>query len=269
MNVKLKIFMLSAVGLILNTRIVEAENCSLTLNCSKLGYSLTETNCENDIIRCPFDASKVSCKKKAMTKTCDTEGDILYANRTCAVSSSKVDPLLLPVGVVFNVDKRLAIALSDVKQDGSVGSEKMNWSSSYCVTPNLESCGSRSLTTCGTYGQMNSQAILASTCDGNTYAANAANNYAPSTCTSAFCQKGKWFLPSMGELTDIYNAKRKINIALGYLVNQGATELQEAQYWSSNRYGSEESWVFIMDTGGKIDLSKNRHTAYVRPIVQY
>ena len=239
----------------------QAQTCVMPPSCEDLGYTMTEVNCVNAdmVLKCPTDLSKVFCEEKII-KTCDTVGDILYGDGTCAVSASKLVSNLTPIGVVFDVDNRLAVALTDVKQDGSAGSETMDWSENYCDIPDLWNCTRKNAMNCETNGESNTEIILESTCSGPTYAANATYNYEVS---------GKWFLPSMRELYTIYSNKSVINNTLTLLSSVGARQLLEEDfYWSSNEDSENNAWSFRMSDG--IAGSGNKfYDYYVRPVVAF
>ena len=171
-----------------------AIECVPTPDCTTLGYTKTESECTgaNLVLKCPFNDSKVACS--AVTVTYEPKvGYILYSDKTF---SPNVEAGKTPIGVIFDEENRLAVALTDVKKDGSAGSEVMSWSSSsssYCDTPGLENCKKSNtlITTCGLDGRANTDTILASTCNGTTYAANAVNSYQVSGCSKDFCRQGK------------------------------------------------------------------------------
>lgn len=58
---------------------------------------------------------------------------------------------------------------------------------------------------------------------------------------------GKWWLPSLGEMTMIYANMTKINYALS-LIN-GATQLAETAYWTSTEYSSTLAWSLYLGIG--------------------
>ena len=76
-------------------------------DCSALGYTKTESYCDGDIIRCPFDTSKVFCKEKEVYVM--AAGDILFSDKTTA--KYLTDDSKTPIGVVVDPSRRLAIAL--------------------------------------------------------------------------------------------------------------------------------------------------------------
>ena len=245
-------------------------------------------NCRNQtavITSCPTNANCTyfaDCKSKVQSWSCNSGyeksgnscvqaikvGSIVYGDGTISneVLSSKT-----PVGVVFDVENRLAVALTDVKNDGSPGKEYIYWSSSYCDTPNLENCTDKStaITTCGTNGRANTNAILASTCNGTTYAANAVNSYQIIGCSKDFCQRGKWFLPSIKELYTIYSNMSTINNTLSSLSSKGASQVQEYTYWSSTENSNSTAWRLSMSIGDTYHNGKSNNPYYARPVVKY
>ena len=54
---------LLAAGFSLLAGTAAAQTC-VANNCAALGFTKSASNCEGDIIRCPFDTSKVFCKEK-------------------------------------------------------------------------------------------------------------------------------------------------------------------------------------------------------------
>ena len=246
----------------------QAQTCIMPPSCEDLGYTKTEANCANAdmILKCPTDLSKVTCQ---MNPVPCTVGDILYGDGYC-YKDGQAPANISPIAVVFDVANRLAVALTDVKKDGSAGSETMYWSSSTCDSPNLENCTSSItvIATCGTDGRANTDVILASTCNG-TYAANAVNAYQTSNCSADFCQKGKWFLPSAKELNTIYSFKSAINNTLSLLSSIGASNLTGNFYWSSTKYDKYSAWVLLMVNGDKGTYGKYRESFYVRPVLAF
>ncbi len=182
-----------------------------------------------------------------------------------------------PIGVVFDTANRLAVALTDVKKDGTAGSETMEWSSSYCDTPGLQNCTATEIPygtnltpiTCGVDGRLNTNAILASSCNGTTYAATATNNYQPTGCTKDFCKKSKWFLPSFRDLQNIYLQKTQVEASLTLLKSNGATDIGTKYYWSSTEYNGYGAWLFTMSNGFRNYYTKNSNRESVRPVIAY
>ena len=259
--------LLTALGLIFSSANSFATECTPAPDCASLGYNKTLTDCEGlATIKCQFDTSKVLCKDLSITCTV---GTVLGNDQKC-YAANNLPTSVKPVGIVFDVVNRLAVALTDVKKDGSAGSEAMLWSSEQCDISALKNCSSSSkLLTCGIDGRTNTDAILASNggCSGTTYAANAVNAYQPSNCTSDFCKKGKWFLPSYRDLNTMYEFEEIINNSLTLITSQGASNL--GYYWSSTEYDENDAWRFQINGGFKDYGPKNGLNHYVRPVVKY
>ena len=250
-------------GLTLVTSNAQALECTPTPDCGSLGYTKTEADCQGAdvVLKCPYNTKQVAC---LLSNVSSTPLEILYGDGTV---SNKVIVGKTPIGVVFDAENRLALALTNVKQDGSAGSEEMQWSSNTCDIPNLEECWDETtvLTSCGVDGRANTDAILASTECGTTYAADAVNAYNPGNCGADFCKQGKWFLPSLRDLNTISSKKTEINNSLTLLASQGASTLGENDhYWSSTVYSNPYAWRLHMLMGNKSsDYKYVIH--YVRP----
>ena len=251
------------IGLIFaNTNALGA--CTSIPDCGALGYTMTAADCSGQAsVKCPFNSSKMLCAK---TERVANVGDILYGDGSTSaslVSGKKA------IGVVFDAQNRLALALTDVKQNGSAGSEAMGWATNHCDIIFMENCENNETTSCGIDGRANTDEILASVCLGTTFAASAVDNYQSSNCTASFCQKGLWFLPSLKDLNTIYGAKSKINSTLSSLSSQGATKLLDDGYWSSTEHSYPYVWFIDMKNGELLFNEKIYFIMYARPAIKY
>lgn len=75
---------------------------------------------------------------------------------------------------------------------------------------------------------------------------------------------GKWWLPSLGEMTMIYANMTKINYALS-LIN-GATQLAETWYWTSTEYSSTYVWFLDLNYGDAGIIPKAANQSRVRAV---
>ena len=195
-------------------------------------------------------------------------GDIVYGDGTVA---SSLVPGKTPIGIVFDLENRLAVALTNVKKDGAAGNERLYWSNLECDVPNLRNCNSSAeVTYCGIDGRANTDAILASTCN-NIEAANAVNAYEPSGCSKDFCKKTKWFLPSMRDLNTLYNRKSIVGTTLDLLYNIGAVGFKE-WYWSSTEKNSSDAWRMNLSEGRADEAHKRPagfNYQFVRPVLAF
>ena len=136
-------------------------------------------------------------------------------------------------------------------------------------------------------GKYNTDMIVNQIGDDGAVAA-ACKNYTPdaSLTNNADFGKGQWYLPSIGELTDMYgydysamdmtigygtsgavgDNKAKINAALNALQNKGvdAKALTNGWYWSSSESDSVGSWLLHPSSGYRISAIRI-YTHYVRP----
>ena len=268
-NYKYCIMFTGMLSLLMSSSEGMALNCTATPDCASLGYTMDVSKCAGAALKCPWDLSKVVCKEKEEV----TVGAVVYGDGTVSkgIISGKS-----PIGLVFDTANRLALALTDVKKDGTAGSEGMKWSSIDYDIPSLMNCSVSDIPTgsnltpisCGVDGKDNTNKMLAcgSSC-GGTPAATAVNNYQPADCTKDFCKKTKWFLPSLKDLQNIYLQKTQIDVPLMLLSGSGATSLGAKHYWSSTEYTYYGAWAFGMSSGRSWYDKYN--TYYVRPIVKF
>lgn len=243
--------------------------CTPAPDCASLGYTKDVSQCAGAALKCPWDMTKAACKEKAQ----EASLSVLYGDGTV---SKEIITGKTPIGIVFDTDNRLAVALTDVKKDGTAGSEQMQWSSIKCDIPGLQNCkypdirDGLNLTpiTCGVDGRLNTNAILANTCSGTTYAATAANNYQPAGCAKDFCKRSKWFIPSMRNFQDMYLQKTHIENLLVRLNVLEVNALGVKVYWSSTESGKDVEWTTRMEEGTGHSYDK-RSSAYLRPVLAY
>ncbi len=134
-------------------------------------------------------------------------------------------------------------------------------------------------------GRANTAAALAQLGDKVLAAKATTLFYAPGVeADDATFGQGKWYLPSIGELMDVYGYdaeaiedgdgtsgmtgtnKTAINNALQTLKSKGvaAEKLQNTYYWSSSESSSTNSWKLDMTNGGRNILNKNGSSGFVR-----
>ena len=268
MNRKSALILGGVLGAFFSTSAIAALNCTASPDCASLGYTMSAADCTDGVkVACPTDTSKVFCKT-VQPVTCIV-GSILGGDQFCY--KDKLPDNVKPVGIVFDTDNKLAVALTDINSSGSAGSSAMYWSTSYYDIPALGNCtSSTDLTTCGVDGRANTMDIwLCGSSCGSTPAAGATKSYEPSGCSKDFCKKTKWFLPSMRDLITLYDAKSYVNASLSLTASSGATGLSLSHfYWSSTEYNSDVAWAMYMNDGGRLHRNKN-YTEYVRPVVKY
>lgn len=138
-------------------------------------------------------------------------------------------------GIVFWVDGSGQHGLVCAKNDQSAG---VRW---YAGTyTNTMARGDGPLS-----GEMNTAIIIANqgNGDGNTYAARICNEL---QITEGGKTYGDWYLPSLGELTLIYENRTLISATA---ISNGGSSVSEGDYWSSTEKdnGTAWAWYFNMD----------------------
>ena len=184
-------------------------------------------------------------------------GDILYSDKSfsAGVLSGKK-----AIGVIFDADNRLAIALDQTS---------LYWSTERVDIPVLGNCNVAF--SCSTNGKQNTAAIIdyatSSGKAGQYPAAEYCTSYKPSTVyqDEDWYGAGQWFLPSMKELKTLYNSMEVVNASLQRV---NATTLSSSHYWSSTEEDDNNAWWFRMSGGGTNSSVKNS-TYYVRPVLAF
>ena len=101
-------------------------------------------------------------------------------------------------------------------------------------------------------GRANTTAIINGSTSSNVtntedYAAGFCNRYSRTNANGKGMTAGKWWFPSMGEMTMIWANFDKINYALSKI--SGATLLQESWYWTSTQNSANYAWPLNMNDG--------------------
>ena len=234
-----------------------AQTCVTPPSCETLGYTDTADKCDGDaMVKCPFDTSKVFCRSYPTTKTetCDTIGDILLDDKSCAIDINNLDPIRTPIGVVFDVSRKLAIAL----EQGS----SLKWASSQLDIPGLTNYRDKTAAQGDYNGKSNTSKIIAHR-NSNRYETPAVD-YCYNYVTTG-TKKGDWYLPALGELQLIYKNRSTLNNSLSKV---GGTQLETNWYWSSSEYNSYNAWIFDFYLGSW-SANNKYNSVYVRPVLAY
>lgn len=283
---KLYIILLSSICVsLLPLRETNAElNCTATPDCAELGYTMTTSDCKNlQMAVCPTDSTKVFCKKplteassgsstaKTISPVTCAVGTIIGGNGSCY--ATELPEGVLPVGVVFDTSNRLAVAITDIKADGTPGREYVVWATVEKYDTAIADCQYDSETlspdSCATDGRANTDVMLKATGGGTYEAAQAVNKYEPEGCTAPFCKKTKWFIPSLKEWRTLYKQNTKVEMGLALVVPDKWAMLTG----TNTRHSSNESdrgYTYRFDPGCA-SISETRKTSkeYLRPIVKY
>jgi len=257
-------------------------NCTETPDCASLGYTMSTDDCKNlQHAKCPSDSTKVFCKKHLADSSNGTSrqinpvtcavGSIIAGNGSCY--AEKLPEGISPAGIVFDTTNRLAVAVSNIMEDGSAGDKAMSWSTVDGYDSGITNCSDEynafvSPESCAIDGRTNTNIMLKATGGGTYTAAQAVNKYEPAGCTAAFCKKTKWFIPSIKEWRIIYKQRYKVDVGLVAMLEFGAVNLVENYYHSSNENHNGKIYRFSPKDGG-IDASRKTYSGYLRPVVKY
>ena len=78
-------------------------------------------------------------------------------------------------------------------------------------------------------------------------------------------QYSDWYLPSLGELNDLWNNLKVVQKALDSDGNGATTALLKQRYWSSSEYSNNTAWYFSFGNGNSYFYNKSM-TYFVRAV---
>ena len=231
---------LLAAGFSLLAGTAAAQTC-VANNCAALGFTKSASNCEGDIIRCPFDTSKVFCKEKKVYAP--KPGDILYSDGTI---SDSVIASKTPVGIVayVNGSNGFAVSLTEVSK---------TWSSGYEDVSCLTNYSSSSTAMTDMNGKTNTMCLVNYSGSYSYPAAEYCNTF--SAVSNGKGSSG-WYLPAAGELYSMSFSYGAINLGLQKL---SKTQISSSYYWSSSEYANAyayDAWVVRPSDGGVYHYGK-------------
>ena len=183
-------------------------------------------------------------------------GDILYSDKTCS-SSSITSNGKIPIAIVFEPTKRLAIALN-------VSTRKIwqhNDGLEYDDIPNLANITSTTNAENDWQGKENTRTAI-KFC--NTTNLCPAFEYVNSYKTEG-TQAGDWYLPAAGELKAITDNINMLNISLKN-IGQNTLSTSGDYFWSSSEYSNKNAWCF---DNKKITYCGKYYNSYTIPVLAY
>ena len=248
--------------------------CTPTPDCASIGY--TETSCEGDSLKCPFDITKLYCIPCDSSFKYDCSGDNItggtgsacggkYVSCECSgrgVFNNGTCPQSCMVGMIYYSDRTCSTELDNsktaigvvVKDNELVMSNKkssnMYWSNAYTDT-SLTNYSSSTDAKTDFNGKANTAVIVVAhpteTVDNN--AAIYCNSYSTEGTNA-----GDWYLPAAGELYSYmyvnWNSKLSATATkLGWSLS--------AHFWSSSEYSSNRAWIVGSSYGGVNDSHKS------------
>jgi len=249
--------------------------CTPSPDCANMGY--TETSCEGDSLKCPFDISKLFCIPCDSSYKYDCNGDNItggvgsacngkYASCACSGGGEFNNgscPQSCTVGMIYYSDKscssnydssKTAIGVV-VKDNELVLSQKksstMYWSNAYTDT-SLTNYESDTDAKTDFNGKSNTAVIVAAHPSETT--SNNAAIYC-NTYTTAGTSAGDWYLPAAGELYSyVYGNYSAINTAMTAI---GWTFGDSVYFWSSSENSNTYAWPVFSDDGHMPSLYKD------------
>ena len=187
-------------------------------------------------------------------------GDILYSDKKCYLGGMLAGKT--PIGVVFDADRRTAIALSTTEEFWSRETEKVD-------IPGLTNIEDDYKAKQDFNGKANTAAIKAYNSSLENYpAAYYAYNY-KTTGTNV----GEWYLPALGELNTVYSNKDYMNYALSLVGKKDIPT--NISHWSSSEYShwsfsnSDGSAWYLTFRDGFFNAADKYTIKYVRPVLAF
>ena len=157
-------------------------------------------------------------------------GDILYSDKKCYLGGMLAGKT--PIGVVFDADRRTAIALESSPSD-------IGWSTEYENIPgitNMEKPQAQQ----DFNGKENTATVIAYVRDsGKDLSEYPAFEYVYNYKTTG-TNAGEWYLPTLGELNAVYSNKDYMNYALSLLGKKDIPTYN--YYWSSSENSNDFAW---------------------------
>ena len=230
----------------------EDITCTLTKDCTDLGYTST-TSCDNGV-KCPWGEAWFC--PPSPSEVCEI-GSVLYSDMTCYKEAQAGKT---PIGVVVYVDGLgggQALALNSVNNGTSYqwGGYGANVSSLPDYT--TEATAAADYTSC------ENSKIIMTVGNSSTYRAVWAANEYSTEGTSA----GDWCLPAAGIFTSYYNSQEAINT--GFSRANGIQFTTSTKAWSSSESISNGAWYSYFSTSYGLDRSGKGNFSEVRPVIEF
>ena len=229
-----------------------AQTCATVPTCDELGYDLSETDCSGKkALKCPFDNTKFYCPDGRGSDTLSV-GDILFSDMTTGP-----DPVSgkTPIGIVFDVTKRLAIALKT--------EQKLWMTDMFKDVDTLTNTNNSSVAIADWQGKSNTAKVVAY-CNANGYSCPAFDYV--SSYKTAGTKAGDWYLPAVGELNVISGYRGMLNIALPKV---GGAMFPSSYHWSSSEESYSNAWQQRMSDSQISNGRKDQSSSYVRPVLAF
>ena len=244
---------------------VWAATCTATPECASLGYKYSQEECPRGGLKCPTGDGYYCPTPRPKCNI----GDIFYTDNTCvAAANHDTSKTVLGIVVYVNADGigGQIMAPWPIDTNGnktSSNSTKMIWGGYGTDILDLPNYTSRE-TAMKDYDSCGNTDKIVAAGGASTYpAAWATRKYAPTTETA-----GKWCLPAVGIMTNIYNNQDAIQTAISKV---GGVSYPSCCTWSSSEYSSNHAWDSeFYNNGLDIYIKKNiSGNIYVRPVLEF
>ena len=249
--------------------------CTPTPDCASIGY--TETSCEGDSLKCPFDITKMMCMPCDSSFRYDCAGANVvgvgntcngkYASCSCSdaeytFSNGECIGPKCPVGYIYYSDKScsadldnsktaIGIVVKDDKYIAALNVPDMKWASNTSTDVSGITNITSSEAKTDYNGKANTLAIL------EAYPSDTTSNNAAIYCNSystAGTSAGDWYLPALGEVYDyIYTNYAKVKAGW----DKVGTTISDSIFWSSSEYNLNGAWYVISSNGNVNGSNKN------------
>jgi len=265
MSPRMTIMMWILVSSLTMTNMAQAE-CTPAPDCANMGY--TETSCNGDSLKCPFDISKLFCIPCDSSYKYDCNGDNMtggvgdacggkYASCACSRGGEFNNgscPQNCTVGMIYYSDKscssnydssKTAIGVV-VKDNELVLSKKkswITWASNASVDTSLTNM-SQSQAQADFNGKSNTAVIVAA------YPSDTSSNNAAIYCntySTAGTSAGDWYLPAAGELYS-YVYGNYSTLEPVYVDSFGWSDFNW-YFWSSSEDDYNDAWLVNSTSG--------------------
>lgn len=268
---------------ILSTSIVRAE-CVPTPDCAEIGY--TESSCDGDSLKCPFDTSKLLCIPCDSMYKHDCQGSNYvggignpcknkYIDCSCVIGAIKDDGNCIcnnqcSVGAIYYSDGTCSDCVFSNKQaigviikDNNIAMALLRtwvyWSYGYSDVTNLTNITTDTNAKSNYTGTNNTTIIVnmfGANADINTNAGVFCYNYAPAGLEEL---KNRWYLPSAGEFFSyVY---KNYEIISSTLVNKLGWGSFTETFWTSNEYDTHYAWQINIANGNVFTKYKYEYSA--------
>ncbi len=243
--------------LLLLTPINANAECTPAPDCASIGY--TQTSCETLSLKCPFDTSKLFCLPcdSSFQYTCDASNE--YGDgESCGNKYQSCCNTDCIVGAIYYSDGSCSTCFDDKKQYLGViikenellmSVEEINlpWGGYGTDISTITNFKNSSQALQQYNGQATTSLIVSALASENssTSAAHYCNEYAPAGMTNS---KGKWYLPSLGELFD-YIYANALKLQPTYEQELGWNTFN-VMGWSTTEWGANNVWAMFYASGG-------------------